>query len=197
MPSVRPFALLVAVPALLVGCSAAAAPASAPPPPAITANPTPVSTDATAAPPATTTAPAAACPSGDYRATSVALAAPGASPGKGTVTDVDVTFRNGRYVFDFDDDHPVTVTIDKRSTRVRVDGEIRGSYTGTPDALTFDVTGTEGSARFTQDGRNRSLTMQRVADLVAPQGKGSAVCNGDDLTLSAGTLTWELVRDLD
>ena len=110
MPSTRrPFALLLAVPALLVGCSAGPAASSAPPPPAITANPTPVSTEVTSAPPATSPA-AVACPSGDYKATGFSAVGANSATGKGTVKDVDVTFRNGRYTFEFDDDDPITLT---------------------------------------------------------------------------------------
>lgn len=192
MPSVRrSFALLLAVPAALVGCSATPAP-SAPPstPPAITANPTPVSTEATSAP---TDSPAtAACPSGDYQATSVTSGST-----KVGVRDVDAMFRDGAYTFEFDDDEPITVTLGKQTGKVRVDGDLRGTYTGEPDALTFKLGKTTGTARFTRNGKTVAVPMKQVATAFAPQGKGSAVCNGDNLILTAGTVTWRFVRDTD
>lgn len=197
MPSTRrPFALLLAVPALLVGCSAGPAASSAPPPPAITANPTPVSTEATSAPPATSPA-AVACPSGDYKATGFSAVGANSATGKGTVKDVDVTFRNGRYTFEFDDDDPITLTLNNQSGRVRIDGEIRGSYSGDADDLTFKLVGTSGTAKLTQGGKTGTVSMKQVASILAPQGKGSAACAGSDLTLTTASVTWTLVRDTD
>ena len=197
MPSVRrPLVLLLAVPALLAGCSATPAPTATPSnPPAITANPTPVSTEATSAP-ADSPVPAA-CPSGEYRATGFTATGANSTTGKGTLKEVDVTFRDGRYVFEFDEDDPITLTINKQSGRVRIDGEVRGSYTGTADDLTFTLGDTTGTARFTQGGKTRTVPMTQVAAVLAPQGKGSAVCTGNDLALAAGSVTWELVRDND
>lgn len=173
-----------------------AGPSSAPPPPAITANPTPVSTEATSAAPATSPA-AVACPSGDYQATGFSAVGANSATGAGTVQDIDVTFRNGRYTFEFDDDDPITLTLNNRSGRVRIDGEIRGNYTGDADDLTFELVGTSGTARLTQGGKTGTVSMKQVASILAPQGKGSAVCNGSDLILAAGPLTWNLVRDVD
>ena len=97
----RPLTLLLAVPALLVGCSAAPAAPSTTPPPAISVNPpTSVPTGANTT---TSAAPAAACPSGEYRATGFTAVGANAASGKGKVTDVGVTFRDGRYTFDFAD----------------------------------------------------------------------------------------------
>ncbi len=195
-PSRRPLILAALVAALLAGCSAtpAGAPTSATPPPAISANPTPVATEATSAPATTPATPSAACPAGEYKATAFTGAGLGAA-GKVKVTDVDVTFRNGRYTFDFDEDHPVTLSIGKRTEKVRIDGEVRGSYSGNSDALTFSLRSATGTAKVSQNGAIRSFPMREVATVLAPQGSGSAVCSGNDLTLRAGALTWNLVRD--
>ena len=194
-PSRRPLILAVSVAALLAGCSAAptGAPTSSSPP-VISASPTPTS-NATSSAPATTpaTTQSAACPVGEYKATGFTGAGLGAA-GKVKVTDVDVTFRNGRYTFEFDEDHPVTLSIGKRTEKVRIDGEIRGSYSGNPDALTFTVGSSTGTAKVSQNGATRSFPMREVATVLAPQGSGSAFCNGNDLTLRAGALTWSLVR---
>lgn len=193
----RPFALLLAVPALLAGCSATPATTSpASTPPAISTQPTPVSTTPTDAP-GSPNSPAAACPSGEYKATGFTATGADSRAGTGTVTGVDATFRNGRYDLDFDDDNPVGLTINGKTQQVRVDGEIRGGYSGAPDDLTFTLDATTGHARFTVNGKRQTLTMKQVAAILAPQGKGSAVCNGDNLTLKTGSLTWELVRDID
>ncbi len=194
----RPLVLLAAVPALLVGCSSAA-PATTPsvtPPPAISANPTPVSTDPTPGPTITDSDPVT-CPGGDYKATGFTATGRNSMTGTGTVRDVEVTFRDGRYEFHFDDDHPVKVTLNKSSGQVRIDGEIKGSYIIQPDAVTFELGTTKGSARLVGNGRSRSVPMREVAAILAPQGKGSAVCAADKLTITTSTVTWELVRDLD
>lgn len=190
----RPPFLLAAVPALLVGCSAAPATTPSQTSPLPTSA-SPVATAPSSAPattPATTQS--AACPAGEYKATGFTGAGLGAA-GKVKVTDVDVTFRNGRYTFEFDEDHPVTLSIGKRTEKVRIDGEIRGSYSGNPDALTFTVGSSTGTAKVSQNGATRSFPMREVATVLAPQGSGSAVCSGNDLTLRAGALTWSLVRD--
>ncbi|MFT4215798.1 MAG: hypothetical protein QM619_01235 [Micropruina sp.] len=195
MPRRRPLLfLLMIVPALLVGCSAGTTPSSAPPP-AITTNPTPVSTGPTPGP--TITDYGAACPSGEYKATSFTATSSDSISGKGTVTDVDATFRNGRYEFEFDDDSPITLTIGTSTRQVRIDGEFRGTYSGASDALTFTLGDTTGTAKATQGGKTQSLPMRDVAAVLAPQGTGKAVCTADKLTITTDTVTWNLVRDLD
>lgn len=191
----RPLTLLLAVPALLVGCSAAPAAPSTTPPPAISVNP-PTSVP-TGAATTTSAAPAAACPSGEYRATGFTAVGANAASGKGKVTDVGVTFRDGRYTFDFDDDQTVSLTLGDSTAKVRIDGEVRGTYTGTPEALTFTLGDTKGTARITQNGKSQTITMKQVAAVLAPQGKGSAACSGQRVTLKSGALTWDLVRDDD
>lgn len=194
----RPLILLAALPALLVGCSSAA-PAGTPsatPPPAISANPTPVSTAATSAPATTPPTASASCPAGEYKATSFVATALSATS-RVKVTDIDAEFRNGQYTFDFDDDHPVNLTVGKSTQKVRIDGEIRGSYSGDADALTFTRGTTSGTAKIKQNGATRSFPMREVAEILAPQGKGSAVCKGNELTLKADGLTWQMVRDDD
>lgn len=145
----------------------------------------------------TSAAPAAACPSGEYRATGFTAVGANAASGKGKVTDVGVTFRDGRYTFDFDDDQTVSLTLGDSTAKVRIDGEVRGTYTGTPEALTFTLGDTKGTARITQNGKSQTITMKQVAAVLAPQGKGSAACSGQRLTLKSGALTWDLVRDDD
>lgn len=200
MPSVRlALAVLLAVPALLAGCSATPAPTTpeSSSPPAITANPTPVSTEATTATTAGGSPAATTCPSGDYQATGFTAAGADSTTGTGALRDVDVSFRGGRYVFEFDEDDPITLTINGRRGRVRIDGDVRGSYTGTADDLTFTLGDTTGTARITQGGTTRTVSMKQVATVLAPQGKGSAVCTGNEVTLRTGSVTWELVRDDD
>ena len=91
----------------------------------------------------------------------------------------------------------ITVTLGKQTGKVRVDGDLRGTYAGDADALTFKLGRTTGTARFTRNGKTTTVPMKQVADVFAPQGKGSATCSGDNLTLKAGTVTWSFVRDTD
>ncbi|MFT4297469.1 MAG: hypothetical protein QM582_18870 [Micropruina sp.] len=192
----RPLALLLAVPALVAGCSAAPATPPASTPPAISANPTPVSTDP-APGPTITDGQAEGCPFGDYKATGFTVTGVNGATGKGTVTDVEVTFHNGLYTFEFDEDHPITLTIDKRTEQVRIDGDFEGAYTGQPDALMFTRGNATGTAKVKRNGKTQSYPMREVAAILAPRGKGSAVCAAGTATIRTGTLTWEFVRDLD
>lgn len=189
----RPFALLLAVPAALVGCTATPAPSAEPSsPPAITANPTPVSTEPTSGSTTDASAPAAACLSGDYQATSVT-----SGKTKVGVRDVEAKFRGGNYTFEFDEDDAITVTLGKQTGKVRVDGDLRGTYAGDADALTFKLGRTTGTARFTRNGKTTTVPMKQVADVFAPQGKGSATCSGDNLIVTTSSVTWRFVRDTD
>ena len=188
----RSLVLLAAAGVILAGCSGAptttTAPATAP---ASSAEPTSASPSASPTEPAST----AGCPSGAYRPTSFTAIGANQAEGKGTVEDAEVTFTDGRYRMEFDADDLVEVTAGDRTERISIDGTLRGTYTGTADDLTFALTAANGSAKYTVDGKTRTFTMKQIAAILAPQGKGSAVCTGEQLTLKASSLTWEMTRE--
>jgi hypothetical protein len=187
----RPLILLTVAGAILAGCSAtpttttapATAPASAEP---TSASPSPSPTDSTGS---------AECPSGEYRPTTFTAIGANQAEGKGTVEDAEVTFTDGRYRMEFDPDDLVEVTAGDRTERIAIDGTVRGTYAGSADDLTFALTAASGSAKYTANGETRTFTMKQIAAILAPVGKGSAVCTGEQLTLKAGTLTWEMTRE--
>ena len=192
--------LLAAAPVLLVGCSGPAATTSAPPP-AVTSSATPIDASPTAA--ATSASPTddstttAGCPAGDYTLQSFDVTGADGSLGKGTGGDVSVEFDNGRYEIDFDDDDPISLTIGDATGQLVVDGEIKGTYTGSGDAITFTLGRASGQATLKRDGKSRTLPMSQLAKVTGLSGKGSATCTGDDLTLKVNNGTFELVRDND
>jgi len=188
----RPLILLAAAGAILAGCSAAptttTAPATAP---ASSAEPTAASPSGSPADSPGT----GPCPAGEYRPTSFTAIGANQAEGKGTVEDAEVTFTDGRYRMEFDPDDLVEVTAGDRTERIAIDGTFRGTYTGSADDLSFALTASSGSAKYTANGETRTFTMKQIAAILAPQGKGSAVCSGEQLTLKAGTLTWEMTRE--
>lgn len=199
MPSTRrSLILLAAVPALLMGCSGPTATTSAPPP-AVTSSATPIdaSPTATASAPETSASPTDAnCPAGEYTLQSFDVTGANGALGKGSGGDVSVEFDNGRYEIDFDDDNPIQLTTGGSSARLVTDGEIKGTYTGSGDAITFTLGRASGRATLKGDGnKSRTLQMSQVAKVIGLDGKGSATCAGDNLTITTSNGTFELIRD--
>lgn len=199
MPSTRaPLILLAAVPALLVGCSGPSAASSAPPPPAVTASGTPVDASPTApGPGASPTTSEAVCPSGDYTMKSFSVTGVNGALGKGTGGDAAVEFDNGRYAIDFDDDNPIALTTRGDTGQLVVDGEIKGTYTGSGDSITFKLGTATGRATIKGEGKSRAVKLDQFAKLIGLNGKASASCSGDNLTIKVSQGTFELVRDND
>lgn len=194
MPISQRAVLLAAGLSLLAACTAspsATAPATSAGP-AITAPAAPSSASPTAT---TTTDAAAACPSGEYTMTSFAATGTNGALGKGKGGDVSAEFENGRYDIDFDDDEPIALTLDDDTGELLVDGSIEGTYTGTGENLTFTRGRVEGTAKLRHQGESRSLSIEQIAKVLGLSGKGSATCAGDNLTLTVGKTTVELVRD--
>lgn len=194
MPISQRAVLLAAGLSLLAACTAspsATAPATSAGP-AITAPAAPSSASPTAT---TTTEAAAACPSGEYTMTSFAATGTNGALGKGKGGDVSAEFENGRYDIDFDDDEPIAITLDDDTGELLVDGSIEGTYTGTGENLTFTRGRVEGTAKLRHQGESRSLSIEQIAKVLGLSGKGSATCAGDNLTLTVGKTTVELVRD--
>ena len=186
---------LIAPLLMLAACSGA--PASTTPAasaPAITASAVPVPTTRTTSASPTATA-AAACPAGDYNVTTFRATGLNKTVADGSGGEIGVEFTNGRYEVDFDDDRPITLKTSKSTGQLIVDGDIQGTYAGDADSLTFTVTKSTGTARTRAGGKTTSVTMAQVARVLGFNGKGSAVCSGNELTLKAGTNTFNLVQD--
>lgn len=187
---------------LLTGCGDPASTTSAPAP-AVTANATPVDaspTNTTASAPATTAGSTAAhCPAGEYTLVSFAVVGVNGSLGAGSGGDVSVEFTKGRYQADFDEDTPISMTTGSSTGQLRVDGEIKGSYTGSGDSVSFKLDSSKGTATIKGHNENvsRSLKMAAVAKVLGLNGKGAATCSGENLTLKISQSTFELVRDND
>lgn len=200
MPSTRRRLIVpTALVALLVGCSGQPAAPSSAPAPAVTSSATPVNaspapTTGSATSSASTTAD---CPAGEYTLQSFDVTGVDGSLGKGTGGDVSVDFDNGRYEIDFDDDTPISLTLAGDTGKLVLDGEIKGTYSGSGSSLRFTLGSSNGTARLTHDGTSRTLKMSQVADVLGLHGKGSATCSGADLTLTVGKGTFQLVRDND
>ena len=92
-------------------------------------------------------------------------------------------------------DEPIALTLDDDTGELLVDGSIEGTYTGTGENLTFTRGKVEGTAKLRHQGESRSLSIEQIAKVLGLSGKGSATCSGDNLTLTVGKTTVEMVRD--
>lgn len=168
--------------------------------PAVTSSATPIDATptATTSEPATSSGPTAdTCPAGEYTLRSFKVSGAGGSLGEGTGGDVSVEFDNGRYEVDFDADDPITLTAGGGSGQLILDGEIKGTYTGSGDSMTFKLGTSNGTARLKGEGTSRTIKMSEAAKVIGLNGKGSATCSGDNLTLKVAKATFELVADND
>lgn len=190
--------VLAASPALLLIAACTGSPAStapATPDPAISATTSEQVASASPTSPASSSEAVPACPSGDYKVTSFVVTGTKGVEGRGSGGAIGIEFDNGRYAIDFDSDHPITVTTEDDSGQLIVDGSVEGTYTGSSDALTFEVTTSSGKATTKAGGKTSSITMTQLASALGLNGKGEATCSGSTATLTAGLLTLQLQQD--
>lgn len=191
MPCTPRTLILLAAPLLLAGCTGAPATTTAP---AVTVPVTSVSPVGTPTPTPSPSAPTPSptnsplCIAGEYEGVRV-------TAGRTSVRlddDVDATFRDNRWSIDLqtDDDDWVRVRVGARTLQLRIDGRMRGSYQGSGTAIDLTLSATSGAALVRTGGTSRSYGMDRVADVLAPQGEGTVTCSGTRATLKTSSLTW-------
>ena len=160
-------------------------------------NPTPTSSAPASAPVSAPPSPApsspAACPDGRYRITSIESRSTSLGTGQGG--NIDFTFTDGTFTIASDGSGAVKVDLGPAKADLRVNGEIRGTYDGPPDALQLAVTGSTGKATIQGLGVNRSFSTQTLADqLIGSKASGSATCTPDGARLALPQATLVLAR---
>ncbi len=142
-------------------------------------------TPAPSAPPTSAPAPVEtptppACPDGTYRLASFEPRDTQSPIGAGQGGGVRFIFTDGTFTIGSDGSDPIRAKAGPAKAELTVDGEIRGTYSGTPDALRLVAEGTTGELRLKGLGINRTIPMQQVADQIIPSGTVvKATCDPD------------------
>ena len=72
-----------------------------------------------------------------------------------------------------------------------VDGQVSGTYTTSGSQATFTVGDTSGKASLDVDGQKRTLTMDDIANVLAPKGTAVLACSDSDLVIAVTTVRLE------
>lgn len=178
---------------LVAGCSSATpATTAATPPPSPTTAPV-TSTPPTSTPEQTPTQ-ATTCPTGAYSLASIKATGVNGATGSGTGGDLKVTFSEGKYQITGQGKEPVKLSIAGQSGSLFFTGSLDGTYSGASSSLTFAYTAGSGTVRLESNGKSQSLTIPQLAKVLAPQGRGSAVCSANAATVTGGGVTFDLLR---
>lgn len=178
---------------LVAGCSGATPATTGATPPASPTTAGVPSTPAASTPEQTPTK-AATCPAGAYSLASMKATGVNGAVGSGTGGDLKVTFTDGKYQITGQGKEPVQLSIAGQSGSLFFDGSLDGTYSGASNSLTFAYTSGSGTVRLQSNGKSQSLTIPQLAKVLAPQGKGSAVCSAASATVTGGGVTFDLLR---
>ena len=176
-------AVLVTAALALTGCSGGS---EAPPSPSA-----PMSESASAAP---SSAPAGECLVGAYRLVGFSASGTDTPFGDGSGGDVTFTFTDGAFVIASPGNTPVDITVGNAKAALVFKGDVKGTYAGPVDGLTFKVTSTSGKAMLYYKGLEREISADQVANVIAPGGKAKATCSGDKLAIEYPAVTLALQR---
>jgi len=179
---------------ILVGCS------DDPAPPAPAAG---SSAPASSAPPSaqpsaesTTSAPAADCLDGRYLIKSFKAVGTDQSSATGKGGDLTVSFDEGEYALQSEGKDPVAITVAGDTGHLILDGKVVGTYQPADKGLVvFTIGKGTGTAKLrSPEGKQESISVNQVAQVLAPNGEATATCNGDKLTLKTERLTLNLEK---
>lgn len=171
---------------LLAGCTPGSDPAPTPEP---TAAP---STSATASP-TSSTKPAADCLEGEYKLVRFVAVNDQASFGTGEGGDIRVEFGENTYALTGAGKEPVTLTLAGQEGKLLVNGSVDGTYTLKGNEATFEVGQAKGSATVELAGREETLTMGDVGNVLAPNGEATLACNDQGLIVLLNDIRLEFV----
>jgi len=107
---------------------------------------------------------------------------------------VTVTFDDGRYSLAGAGRQPMVVTVGGRSGDLRVDGEVRGTYTLKGGTATFTTGSAEGGGTIDAGGQTQRLTMKQVGSVIGLAGDGEVACTSEAMTITLKTIRLELGR---
>lgn len=174
---------------LLSGCSGGPDPAPTPEP---TAEPTAESTSSSTTSPTPSARPAAECLDGEYTLDRFVAVNNQASFGTGEGGDVRVRFADGTYTLSGAGKEPITLTLAGQQGKLLVDGSVQGTYDVVANKATFKVGKASGSATVELAGQQRTLTMNEIGNVLAPEGEAALACNDEGLVILLSEVRLEL-----
>ena len=179
---------------ILVGCSGD----PAPPEPAAGSSAPAASAPPSAQPSAesTTSAPAADCLDGRFQIKTFKAVGTDQSTASGKGGDLTVNFDDGAYALQSEGKDPVAITVGGDTGQLILDGKIVGTYQPTDGGkIAFTVGEGTGTAKLrSPSGKQESINVDQVAQVLAPNGEATATCQGDKLTLKTQRLTLNLEK---
>ena len=179
---------------VLAGCSNDPEPPAATDPPSVstTAEPSPApNTSAPSTPTPSTAVNADACLQGRFRLARFVGVGASDTYGTGEGGDVQVQFDNGEYVLTAAGQDPISLTLAGQTGQLLVDGRVTGTYKTSGSNATFTVGDTSGEASLDVDGQQRTLTMDDIANVLAPKGTAVLACSDAGLVLALATVRLE------
>lgn len=167
---------------VLAGCSNDPAPPAATDPPSVSTTAEPSAAPSTPTP--STAVDADACLQGRF--TLARFVGVGASDtyGTGEGGDVQVEFDDGRYRLTAAGEDPILLTLAGQTGQLLVDGRVTGTYKTNGSKATFTVGDTSGQASLDVDGQKRTLTMDDIANVLAPKGTAVLACSDAGLVVA-------------
>jgi hypothetical protein len=187
-------ATMAAMSLILVGCSGDPAPPEPAAGSSAPASSAPSSTQPSAE--STTSAPAVDCLDGRYLIKTFKAVGTDQSTASGKGGDLTVSFDDGAYALQSKGKDPVAITVAGDTGHLILDGKVVGTYRPADgDKVTFTIGEGTGTAKLrSPSGKQESINVDQVAQVLAPNGEASAMCNGDKLTLKTERLTLNLEK---
>jgi len=105
---------------------------------------------------------------------------------------VEVQFDDGKYVLTAAGEDPISLTLAGQTGQLLVDGRVTGTYKTSGIKATFTVGDTSGRASLDVDGQQRTLTLDEIANVLAPKGTAVLACSDAGLAVA---LTFRLEFD--
>ena len=136
------------------------------------------------------------CLDGAYRVRKFRAIGADETPATGTGGDLTMTFDEGSFAMASDGKDPAAITIGGENGELVLDGKLTGTYApADSDRVTFTLGKGSGTAKLRDpQGDERTIAVQQVAEVLAPEGVATVSCEGDELTLDNKQLTLNLVR---
>ncbi len=102
-----------------------------------------------------------------------------------------MAFDDGKYRLTGAGKDPITLTLAGQTGQMLVDGEVEGTYETNGGQATFTVGDTSGKATVNVGDQKRSLTMDEIANVMAPRGTAAVACDVDLMLIALTTVRLE------